>query len=53
MNKDDNVVAGAQSGEMLSRVTADPHDFVKGSVLLPKMVPADLLAKRKLTKVGS
>jgi hypothetical protein len=38
---------------MLSGVTADPHDFVKGSVLLPKMVPADLLGKRKLTKVGS
>jgi hypothetical protein len=51
LDKVDDADAGAESAEMMSGFNGELVEVGKGSVLIPKMVPADLLGKRKLTKV--
>jgi len=51
LNKVDDVAARAELAEILSGLTVEPHEAGKGSVLMPKMVHAEFLDKRKLTKI--
>jgi hypothetical protein len=51
LDKVDDVAVGAEFAEMMSGLNAEPFEVGKGSVSIPKMVSADLLGKRKLTKV--